>query len=296
VTAPVSRELAAALHRTLEPSHAFIYFAPQAAARYAAAGVTHPRSQYFGSRAAPLGACGPEPVLATFYNFAPKLVRRSVPEVWTQAAPQELVAARYAGADDALRPLLDSVLPTADVVEAAELASEAAHGLDAPGRPLYAAWAGVSWPGAEQPHLRLFHALTLLREWRGDGHIAVLVATGIDPCESLVLHAATGGPDAEVLRATRGWSPQEWAAAEERLADKGLVDDGAATSAGSVLRRGVEDTTDDLDRAAWAPLGPERAERLRTLVRPLSRHLAPLLAVMANKEHQANQAPVSPPA
>jgi hypothetical protein len=278
----VTRELAAGLHRTLEPCHAFIYFAPEAAARFSALGVTHARSQYFGSRAAPLGPCGPELVVATFYNFAPTLIERAVPAVWTQADPAALISARYAAADEALRPLLDSVVPRADVREAADLAAQAAASLPAAGRPLYAAWAGVEWPSVDEPHLRLFHAVTLLREWRGDGHFSLLLAHELDPCEALVLHAATGGPAASVLKRGRGWTDEEWAAAVTRLTERGLLDAEGPTSAGVALRAAVEDATDDLDRPTWAPLGPEGGQRLRELVRPLARHLAPILAVMAN--------------
>jgi hypothetical protein len=72
----------------------------------------------------------------------------------------------------------------------AGLAREAASACTAEGRPLYAGHAGLDWPDA--PHVAAWHAATLLREHRGDGHIAALVAAGLSGIDALVTHVATG--------------------------------------------------------------------------------------------------------
>ena len=99
----------------------------------------------------------------------------------------------------------------------------------------------------EEPHLQLWQAATILREHRGDGHLAALLTAGLDPAESLVSFAAIGAASVERFE-SRGWSPEEWSAARARLAARGLVDerDGAATDAGRDLRRSVEEATDRL--------------------------------------------------
>lgn len=151
--------------------------------------------------------------------------------------------------------------------EAAALLRRAAEGANTAGRPLAAANAELAWP--DEPHLVLWQAATILREHRGDGHLAALLIAGLDPVEALVSFAAVGAASAERF-AGRGWSPQEWAAGRERLVVRGLLDaDGVATEAGRELRAEVERRTDELAAAPWAALGTEERDRLADLLGPL---------------------------
>ena len=269
----VDAGLAHRLHRTLEPYHGVVYFSPEAAAAYAALGVTDAQMGYFGSRAAAMGPVPGEVVAATFFNFAPSEVQRCVPAVWQLAQPGDLLRARLEGIDGTLRRVLgDEVLESAEVAEAAELARVAAEAATSEGRPLYAAHASLEWP--EAAHLQLWHALTLLREHRGDGHIAVLVAEGLDGCEALVLHAGTGEVAGSVLQSTRARTDEEWAAAVSRLEARGWTTaHGELTEPGRAARQGIEDRTDELALGPWTALDAAEASRLRDLVRPLSRAL-----------------------
>jgi len=259
--------------RTLEPYHGIVYFTPHAADQYGRLGIEG-RDGYFASRAAALGPVSAEVVIATFYNFHPGLVRHAVPKVWDIAAPAEILAARLRAADLALREVLGDDVDGAEVVEAAALAEKAAREASVAGRPLFAAHAALPWPDA--PHLALWHAITLLREYRGDGHIAALVVAGLDPCEALVTHAAESAAavGASVLRNSRSWSEEEWAAASGRLEARGLLDGDRLTEKGAALREQVERTTDDAAAPAWAVLEDEEASRLRALVRPWSRRIS----------------------
>jgi DNA-binding MarR family transcriptional regulator len=217
----------------------------------------------------------PEIVTACFYNFHPSRVARAVPDVWLVAAPEVYLDIRLSATDAALRRLVgEAGLRSAEVAEAAELARQAALAAPVPGRPLGAANAALPWP--EPPHLALWHAQTVLRETRGDGHIAALLTAGLDPCEALVLFAAdTEDLDPTWLRERRGWSEPEWAAASKRLAERGLLDgdglDAGLTDAGRATRDEVERHTDELSAAPWERLGERRSERLVELVRPLVR-------------------------
>ncbi|HZD73343.1 MAG TPA: hypothetical protein VE776_05575, partial [Actinomycetota bacterium] len=124
------------------------------------------------------------------------------------------------------------------------------------------------WP--DEPHLRLWQAATVLREARGDGHVATLVVAGLSPCEALVTASAAGGPPAEMLRAYRKWSQEEWEAAVEDLRSRGWMDErGALTDAGRTGRAAVERRTDELMRPTWDALGGERAARLESLMQPV---------------------------
>jgi hypothetical protein len=267
------RTPARAAHRVLEPIHTMVYFVPEAAERYAEVGVTGGMRGYFASRSAPLGVVAAEVVIATFYNFAPAMVRKAVPAVWDGATPEAVLAARLATADAALRRLLGDIVDSADMAEAAALAREATTGADIVGRPLYAAHAALPWP--EPAHLQLWHAATLLREHRGDGHIAALVLAGLSGGEAVVTYLATGKSMPEdLLRSTRGYTDDEWAGLKQQLRDKGLfTDDDRFTAAGQQQRDDIEARTDAAAAAPYELLGPDRTERLVELVGPWARSI-----------------------
>jgi hypothetical protein len=257
--------------RTAEPIHEMIYFVPEVAAEFRRSGVEDHQMGYFGSRSAPMGEASAELVIATFYNFNPDYVRASIPAVWKLARPAQLLDARLAAADAALRRLLGDAVGSDDMAAAAQLARTAA--LSAcdrlEGRPLFAAHASLAWP--DEPHLVLWHAQTLLREFRGDGHIAALVADDITGIEALVMHGGTGVIGADVLQTTRSWSNEAWTAAADRLIDRGLLDpDGTLSQLGSERRQRVEDLTDVLALAPYEAIGEDGCDELRRLTRPFS--------------------------
>lgn len=264
---------ARAAHQVLEPVHTLVYFVPEAAQRYEAAGVSGGMRPYFASRAAPLGRVPAEVVVATFYNFAPAQVRKAIPSAWETSSPQAMLDARLDAADAALRRLLGDAVDSADMAEAARLAREATTACSVVGRPLFAAHAALPWP--QPPHLQLWHAATLLREHRGDGHIAALVLSGLTGMEAAITYAATGqGLPADLLRATRGYSEQEWSRTKDRLCDRGLLDaEGGLTDDGRRLRADLEAQTDAAAAAPYEHLGDERTRRLINLVRPWARSI-----------------------
>ncbi len=248
-----------------------IYFVPEGPEHYAKAGVREGRSGYFVSRSAPMGAVPAEVVIATFFNFHPELVRHAMAGAWDATTPAAVLEARLSAADAALRRLLgDEVLSSREMEEAATLARIATEACTPEGRPLFAGHASLSWPDA--PHLVLWHAITLLREYRGDGHIAAMTTEGLSGCEALVMHAATGDIAAEALRSSRSWPRDEWDATCAGLRERGWLDDEARlTRTGWEHRSWVETRTDDLARPPWDHLGEERCAQLRTIVRPWSR-------------------------
>jgi hypothetical protein len=260
-------------HRVLEPIHTMVYFVPEAGEHYAAAGVTGGMRGYFASRSAPLGVVPPEVVVATFYNFAPAMVHKAIPSAWANATPESVLAARVAAADAALTRLLGDDIHSDDMAEAAALAREATAAADIVGRPLYAAHAALPWP--EPAHLQLWHAATLLREHRGDGHIAALLLAGLSGGEAVVSYLATGKSMPEdLLRSTRGYTEDEWAQLKQGLRAKGLFnEDDTFTAAGQQQRDEIEARTDDAAAAPYDLLGPERTERLTELVRAWARSI-----------------------
>ncbi len=262
-----------ALWPAFETIHATFYFAPEAVEAYKTLGVKGGWMWYFASRAAPMGAASPGLVTAVFYNFHPAMVARALPDAWALATPEDVLAARLRVVDAALRRLLPEHIDTPGLVEAVALAREAAEAPALSGRPLYGALRSLPWP--EEAHLALWHATTLLREHRGDGHVAALTAARLDGCEAHVALAATGRVARATLQDNRKWSDEEWAAAEERLRERGWLDAGGGlTEDGRARHQQVEDATDALATAPWEHLGPERTARLLALLEPLARTIA----------------------
>ncbi len=261
--------MARKMWRTLEPYHGLIYFAPEATAAYEALGVMG-FDGYFASRAAPMGPVPAEVVIATFFNFDPGIVRRAIPSAWEATTPARLLDARLGAADAALHHAAGDLLADPGVPRAAGLARTAAIACTPAGRPLYAAHAALPWP--EAPHLALWHAVSLLREFRGDGHVACLVEAGLDGIDALVVHAASGEVPRAALQGSRQWTDAAWDASVARLAARGIVDhEGAFTETGAILRQQIEDRTDALALAPWEALGQAGCDELRALVRPLSK-------------------------
>jgi hypothetical protein len=253
-----------------EPYHDVTYFTPESRAATDALGCRGGWMGYFGMRAAPLGAASAEQVTSAFYNFHPSRAHRALPDAWAVATPEAFLTTRLVGVDRALRRLLGwDVLSGAAMAEAAELATAAAGHAPTAGRPLAAANARLPWP--DQPHLALWQATTMLRESRGDSHVAALITAGLDPCETLVCFAADKGIAAAYMQQARGWSSAEWDSAAERLNERGLLDGiGMLTDEGRALRRWVEDRTDMAAMAPWRALGDTRTNRLADLLAPLA--------------------------
>jgi hypothetical protein len=287
-------------HRATDPIHSLIYFASDADDVLVAAGLRPGRMVYFASRSAPMGAVTGAVVTATFYSFNPELIARFFPRAWTLVSPEDVISARFVAADVALRRLIgEEALTTPETHELLELMREATTACRPEGRPLYASHAALAWP--EKPALALWHAATLLREYRGDGHLMALTAVGgLSGIEALITHTATGrGMTVDSAKLLRGWSEEQWSAAENRLRDRGLLDDnGALTAEGISLRMHIEAATDELGGAPWRHLGSARTRRVVELAKPLARIAAgngafpaTVFATSRSRERGADPAP-----
>ncbi|OLB64826.1 MAG: hypothetical protein AUI10_09430 [Actinobacteria bacterium 13_2_20CM_2_72_6] len=251
-----------------EPIHDVTYFSPEARAAFEEAGLRGFWRGYFAGRAAPLGPVPAAPVIAAFFSFAPHMVRRALPDVWTRASPERTLDARLRGAVDALRPLAADTLPDPHLTEAVELIEAATSHVEPAGRVLGAANAAL--PRPDEPLARLWQATTILREQRGDEHIAALVTAGLSGCQAIVLRS---GIDLgrELMQVARGWSDEDWAAATAQLAERGwLTADGRATPEGIDGYQRIEATTDALAAVPWNALGPVATARLGDLLHPLA--------------------------
>jgi len=251
-----------------EPYHALAYFAPEVVEADTRLGLKGFWMSYFAGRAAPMGAVGPEVVTATFFNFAPPMVARALPDAWSCAPPAAVVATRLETMKQVLGTLLGDHLPPGDVAEAARLARVAADACVTVGRPLASAWAALD--GSDSPVLDLWLALSGLREHRGDGHVVALTEAQLDGCEAHVVLVAAGRSTRDVQLGARGWTEADWTAAVERLRDRGWLDaSGSFTVEGRARHRAIEDTTDRLAAPPWDVLGSAGQERLAELMSPI---------------------------
>jgi len=261
-------------HRAVEPLHNHVYFVPETERELTAVGLRPGRMCYFAGRAAPMGPVGPGVVTATFYNFSPNLIGRHIPRAWTLASTEAILAGRFAAARASLTRLLGGAeaVSAPEIGELAELLREACTVLTPEGRTLYAGHADLPWP--DEPLLQMWHGASLLREYRGDGHLTALVRADLSGLEALISHTATGrGFLPEVARVGRGWSEEEWAAGRAGLAERGLLDDAGLTEAGRELRERIEAETDVLSADPWLYLGAERTSRVIELGKALSARL-----------------------
>jgi hypothetical protein len=257
-----------------ETFHDVTYFTPESRAATDELGCKGGWMGYFGMRAAPLGAATPERVVSAFYNFHSSLVGRALPDAWAIAAPERFLSTRLLGADRSLRRMLGADVVTGEaMVEAAELAVRAAGLAQTAGRPMAEANAAIPVPS--EPHLALWQAATLLRESRGDGHVAALVAADLDPVETLITFGAEHGLPAAYLRKARGWPEEDWVAGVARLRERGLLTgDERLTEAGVALRQWVEERTDQAAARPWQELGEKSTARFEALLTPFARRLA----------------------
>jgi hypothetical protein len=255
------------LSRALDRLHSTIYFAAESSERFSELGLENQRTQYFASRSAPMGAVGAKVVAATFYNFNPELIAKAIPAAWEIAPPDAVTQVRYEIVDAVMPRILgEERVRSPEFAHSTAIVRRTAEAIpNADGRPLYAGHADLDWP--DTPHAQLWHAITLLREYRGDGHITALVTHGLSGIDALITHVATGtGFDPEFGRRLRGWSQQQWDDAVDDLRKRGLLDDaGQLTAAGNDLRTSIEDLTDELAFAPWQTVSNDDGHELVAL-------------------------------
>jgi hypothetical protein len=248
-----------------EPIHDVIYFSPRRTEQADALGLRGYWMGYFAFRSAPLGAVPPDVVGAMFFGFHRSRVRRALPDAWSYTTVEQALAARNEAVDAGMADLG----PIEGLDEAAELAWRAASAADVSGRPLAAAHQAE--PRSDNPRIALWQATAVLREHRGDGHIAVLVGRGIGPVESHLLKSGSGESDEATLKLHRGFPDDEWAAARAGMVERGWLDaDGRLTARGAAEHEAVESATDAAAEQPWQAIGRAATARLRDLLDPIA--------------------------
>ena len=261
------------MHELLEPIHLTVLFAQEPNDALQALGLRDNYwDGYFAGRSAPLGRASAATVHAIFYNFQPEEVARHIPYVWEHTTPEQALAARLTGVVAALRRILGDLANSDGVVRAGEALERAALSAPVEGRPLYAGLRALPCP--DEPIARLWHAATLLREHRGDGHTIALVTEGVGGTEAHALHALSEGMPAEKFGRIHHLPKSKLAAVRETMHSRGLVaEDGWLTEEGRATKQRVEDLTDRLALPAYAVLSEAERDQLVADLRPISERL-----------------------
>lgn len=266
-----SPTLARRFWEAVEPLHTVVYYAPEPATAARALGLPRWWMGYFAGRLAPLGPLDAPAATAMCYGFAPAMVAKALPGAWAYATPDAILDTRLGAAQACLSRLLPA-RSTTTLEPLAVLLERAVDACRFDGRALAASWAQVRRPS--QAAGRVWLAATVLREHRGDGHVATAVNAGLSGLEATLTHVATGAITRQLIQPHRGWTDTEWEDARRRLVARGLLDrTGRLTKTGGALRRRIEDDTDRLAAAPITALGETGIEDAIRLAAPLSRHL-----------------------
>ena len=255
----------------LEPICLVTYFADECNEELAALGHRTYWDGYFASRAAPLGRVPAQVVHAAFYSFADGEAARHIPSAWETIPPEASVAARERGSAASVRRILgDELADSPGLVRAADLTTKAATSAPTEGRVMYAGMRTLPVPS--DPVARLWHSATMLREHRGDGHVAALVGARIGGTEAHVLSALEHGhPPAGVVRAHPPPAEEAAGRGHGRLRERGLVDtDGRFTDAGRETKQRIEALTDELAAPPYDALSPAELDELVAELEPIT--------------------------
>jgi len=264
--------MARRMFELVEPIGVIPYAAEEPNEAMFALGFTDYWDTYFAGRAAPLGLVPAEVVDALFYNFAPGEVARHIPKVWRTTTPEAAIAARQEGCTNALRNILGELVDTPDFARAADLLLEAAVSAPVEGRPMYAALRALPVP--DDVVARLFHAASLMREHRGDGHIAALMTEGVGGLEAHALLALAMNMPAEKFGRIHHLPAAQLSAITDGMRERGLIgDDGWLSEAGRAVKERVEALTDDLAAEPYERLQPAELDELMTLLDPIAARL-----------------------
>ena len=264
--------LARRMFRLVEPIASVTYNAAEPTDALLALGLRDVWDAYFAGRAAPLGRVPAEVVHAVFYNFADGEAARHIPGVWDLTTPEAAIAAREQGSVAALRRILGDLADSPGLARTADLATKAAISAPTEGRVMYAALRTLAVP--EDPMARLWHAANLLREHRGDGHVAALITARIGGTEAHALHALSAGMPAEKFGRIHHLPATRLAALRDRMRDRGLIDDsGWLSDAGRETKERIESLTDDLAAPAYDSLEPSELVQLIADLEPLAAKL-----------------------
>lgn len=261
----------AKIHRLFELVEpiAAVSFGNRVLKAFLAHGMRNVWDGYFAGRAAPLGLVPAEVVHAAFYSFGPGEAARHIPWVWGKVTPQEAIVIRLESSAQAVRDRIGDLAEAPGLAQTVDLATRAAVSPPLEGRVLYAALRTLDFP--DDPVARLWHATTLLREYRGDGHNIALSVHGIGGTEAHVLSALSLGMRPAEFGRLHHLPAEYLSVVLDGLRRRGMLDaTDSFTDAGRATREQIEALTDHLAAPSYEVLSADELDELISGLEPLA--------------------------
>lgn len=268
-----SYSIARQMYDATEPIALVSFFSHEPNDAMAALGFDGYWSGYFAGRAAPLGMVPAEVVHAAFYTFTDDEVAPHIPKVWDTTSPEKAHAAREQGCTAALRAILGDLARAPGLARAGDLLAKAAASVSVEGRIMFAGLRALPIP--EEPVARLWFTANMLREHRGDGHIAALLSEQLNGTEAHTFTALDHGIyPAESFGRISHLPAAHLAELMDGLRSRGLLDAGGRfTEAGRATKDRIEALTDRLAEPPYAALQPGELDELIEVLGPITARL-----------------------
>ena len=229
---------------------------------------------FFAVRGAPMGAATPAIFASAFHGFTLDRLRDGLTAAWEATTPLAVIESTHTAIPMMAERVFGESQNLQEIDRVGSLLAQIVSQLDVSGRPLAAGNKAVTSPA--EPWAKLWRAWNTLREYRGDAHVATLVANNLTVDEAQVLSATWGATkyDVELLRSTRGLDDTRWELAQAQLIARGLLDaEGSISQAGMNLREDIEQKTDEACMNAWNQLSMGELEDVRQVTYQLSAHI-----------------------
>ena len=256
----------------VEPIAANAYFAPEVhgaleslgfgGGNLGPNGIHYPDGPaYFTSRGGCLGQVSGHVIAAAFGVFKREMVVMVTDIGWSIAGVDDVLAARERGAVASLERMLGA--EPEGLGWATDVLKRMADAGPGEGRHLYSGLVSLGSP--DSPMGAFWRAADIVREHRGDSHIAAWINLDLDACEIGLLTDPWRGQPLKSWVRSRAWTDDELDAGCDRLRSRGYLDGDELTDAGRRLREQIEDATDVQEARMVAALGDD-ADRFFALL------------------------------
>ena len=273
-------ELSQRISRSVQTTVGWIFWDPGAVARFETLGLPGPLG-YIASRSAPFAGAGYAALVAALGSISPMGIRFVVDFM----APEDFM--KYWNArNEAIREGLEAHAP--EILDSLARCGPALEyvvdQLPFAGRPFSASHLDI--PRGDDPVMRGWHAINIIREWRGDTHWGLIAEHNLSGAEASTLHNAWLSYDNEWLSRSRGISDEAITQAFVSLELRGLATNGVVNQQGITFRQMLEDETDRRCALPWQLLGYEETSTLADQLEPPCELLLRRVDITAGERYQ----------
>lgn len=273
-------ELSRRISRSVQTTVGWIFWDPGAVTRFEALGLPGPLG-YIASRSAPFAGAGYAALVAALGSISPMGIRFVV-----DFMPPEDFMKYWDARNEAIREGLEAHAPQIleTLAQHGEALKDVVAQLPFAGRPFSASHLDI--PSGDDPVMQGWHAINVIREWRGDTHWGLIAEHNLNGAEASTLHNAWLRYDNEWLSRSRGISDEAIEQAFVSLERGGLAADGVVNDRGLALRQQIEDETDRRCVLPWQLFGYQQSVNLAELLEPSCELLLRRVDITAGERYQ----------